>query len=95
MINIDKFDLGNAIRFEAEFHDWDNQLVDPPLIKLFILDENYKKIREIIVGPNNKISQGKYFAFHLGDVLGLFNFYWYTEIDGLPSTKYGQFIVER
>ena len=90
--NINTYQYGNTIRFECDFHDFNEQLIDPELIKIIIYNYKYEVIHEEIVGVNNKKDVGKYYYDYTTEMKEQKYFYeWYGEINGKPSLKRGEF----
>ncbi|MBU8908489.1 hypothetical protein [Desertibacillus haloalkaliphilus] len=86
---------GNTVRLLVEFKDWDNQPVDPDLVKLIILDNSYKKVEENSVGPANRLGEGMYYFDYVTKEAGDYIYEWYAEIDGTPSLKRERIFVRK
>jgi hypothetical protein len=89
--------VGNAMRMEAEFRNWDNNqsLVDPSVIKLIIYDIQFTIIHEFSLGGQNRISEGTYYYLFTPQKEGIFFYEWYVDIDGIPSLTREEFSVVR
>lgn len=90
-----KYFIGNTLRLEATFNDWDNQtlLTDPTLIKLVIYDIRFTKLAEYVLSEQNRLSLGKYYYFYTPSSVGTYYYEWYADIDGMPSLDRNQFII--
>lgn len=89
--------VGNTMRMEAEFRNWDNDqsLVDPSVIKLIIYDIRFTKLEEFSLGGQNRISEGLYYYLFTPQKEGIFFYEWYADIDGLPSLTREEFSVSK
>lgn len=84
---------GNTIRFKCEFFDFENNKIDPQVVKFIIYDGRYEKVFEEVGAT--KIGIGEYiYDYTTGDSKGIFYYEWYGEIDGKPSIKRGEFRTE-
>ena len=86
---------GNTIKFSVIFKDWDEQNVDPSIIKFIIYDSEFKKINEFLIGSENKIDIGSYYVLYIPEAEGYFYYEWYAEIDGYPSLERSAFTVRQ
>lgn len=84
---------GNAAKFEAEFTDWDDAtlMTDPEIVKFIVYDLKWNKVEEIILGAENRLSEGTFFCFYTPTKSGSFYYEWYADISGLPSLYRGEF----
>ena len=82
------YQAGNTIRLECTFHDFDGQLIDPPLISVRIYDLKYKLLSTTSIGNLNRTSKGQYFYDYVSPVQGGVVWYeWYAEVGGFPSLR--------
>lgn len=89
------YQAGNTIRLRAKFKGWDDEPLDPGLVKVLIYDGAWKKLREEPLGPANRIDVGYYYFDFVPDRAAAHIIEWYGEIDGLPSLKREQIQVKR
>lgn len=88
-----EYQKGNTVRLEAQFYDWEDQPVDPTLVKLIIYDYNHIKLDEISIPPSNRLDVGSYYYDYVFSQAGVFVYEWYAEIDGKPSLRRNRFSV--
>jgi hypothetical protein len=94
---METFLLGNTMKMSSEFKDWESGelMTDPTVVKLIILDLKFNELETIILGPQNRLSKGKYFCFYIPKAEGHFYYEWNADIDGLPSLTRGSFRIKR
>lgn len=91
---INTYQYGNTVRFECDFYDFNDSLVEPQLIKIVIYNNKYQSIFDEVLGVNNRKEVGKYFYDYITEKKEQKLYYeWYAEIDGKPSLKRGEFIT--
>lgn len=87
--------IGNTLRIVATFYDFDKKLTEPQLVIFKLYDHKYNKTEEIVLGANNRISEGVYYYDHIinADVMQNMKFFYefYGEIGGKPSLNRGSF----
>lgn len=85
---------GSTIRFQCTFNDFNNQKIDPQLIKLLLYNEKFVKVNEFILNSLNKLDTGVYFYDYItseSDNYKKFYYEFYGEIGGKPSINRGEF----
>lgn len=93
--DVNVYHYGDTVRLECVFYDFNNEKVDPELVKIIIYDAKYNKIFEEILGINNKTGVGEYFYDYTTEQKAQRLYYeWYGEINGKPSLKRGEFITK-
>lgn len=88
---------GNTIRIKATFYDFDNQLVNPQIVKFILYDSKYNKIDEYMLSDSNRVGVGVYFYDYITQVEQKCNkiyYEFYGEIGGKPSINRGEFLVK-
>lgn len=89
------YQSGNTVRFNAEFYDFDGQLIDPAVIRFIVYDNRWAKLSETSIGAADRKEVGKYFYDYITITSGIFYFEWYAEINSYPSLKRGQFTISK
>jgi hypothetical protein len=93
--SVNTYQYGNTIRFECKFYDFNEQLVDPELVKIVIYNYKYEIVHDEILGINNKRTVGDYFHDYTTELKAQKYYYeWYGEINGKPSLKRGEFMTK-
>lgn len=86
------YQYGSTIRFEVTFYNFENEIVDPSLVKIKIYDYKYNVLLDVI---GTKLTVGKYQHDYTIPPKEQKLFYeWYGEIDGKPSLKRGEFMAK-
>ena len=85
--------VGNTNRLTTTFYNFDNEQVNPNLVKFFLKDSFGKVIKEEILGEENKLEIGKYFYDFIADKQGRFIVEFYGEISGKPNVDRELIIV--
>ncbi|OUS70312.1 hypothetical protein B1748_29190 [Paenibacillus sp. MY03] len=76
---------GNTVRLMATFRDWDDDPIDPDIVKVIIYDRKWQQLSDNELGPGNRIETGQYFYDHMPDQTGTFYVEWHGRISGQPS----------
>jgi hypothetical protein len=79
---------GTTITLKSLYKDVNGQPIDPPIIKLRIMDSRYNQLQEYSIGEPNKVAVGEYeFQYVIRRELGNSTLFyeWYAELDGLPK----------
>lgn len=83
---MNQYQTGNTITLEAEFRDKANALIDPTIVKVIFYNADHKKLNEVVIPPEGRISLGKYFYNYVAPYgLSSVVYEWYGEIAGFPS----------
>lgn len=84
-----EFTAGTTVRLKCTFKDFNDEKVDPAIVKLIIYNEKYEKESE---HQPQKKDVGEYFFDYVTDTNPrVINYEWYGEIDGLPSIQRDRF----
>lgn len=94
-MSIPYFQQGNTARFEGEFYDFTEQLVDPATVKFKVYDSQWTQVFETTIGAEGRTETGKYFFDYVCTPLGDLTFEWYGEINGKPSLYRGPFKIAK
>jgi len=88
--NISTYQYGNTVRFECTFYNFNNEKVNPDLVKVIVYNYKYEILLEEII--NSGINIGEYmYDYTTGDKSEKLYYEWYGEIDGNPSIKRKEF----
>jgi hypothetical protein len=52
---------GSTIKLKCTFTNFEDNLIDPDVVKFIVYDYKFNKINEYILNSSNKISEGIYF----------------------------------
>lgn len=78
---------GNTIKLTATFKDFDENPVDPDLVRLIIYDSSMNQLDQYPIAQGNRIDTGSFYYNFVPRIDGIIFYEWYAEIDGLPSLK--------
>lgn len=82
------YQSGNTVRLSCIFRGFNDEDIDPTLIKVKFYDYKHNLLEEISIGQENKDIDGSYFYdYVIPDGHKKIIYEWYGEIDGLPSIK--------
>ena len=89
------FQVGNTIRLMCRFKDFNEELIDPALVKLKFYDYRYQMIHDVILGPANKLEAGVYFYdYQIPDgPKERLHYEWYAEDQGTIALKRDSFMI--
>ena len=89
---INTYQYGNTVRFDCIFYDFNNEKINPDLIKIIIYNSRYEILHEELMSTNNQKNIGEYFYDYVTEEKKQTLYYeWYGEINGKPSLKRGEF----
>lgn len=89
------YQYGNTIRFESDFFDFNNQKIDPEVVKIVIYNYKYEVVLSETLNINNKQAVGEYYYDYITEKKEQKLYYeWYGEINGKPSLKRGEFMTK-
>lgn len=87
---METYQYGTTVRLSCTFSNFDNEKVDPDLVKVIIYDKQYKALKTIIITPENRLNVGEYFYDYTTEAQTQVVYYeWYGEIAGKPTLKRG------
>lgn len=76
---------GTTVRLHCTFKDFNDEKIDPQIVKVIIYDYKYNIIEELVAV---KRDIGEYFVDYITPIKSKSLYYeWYGEIDGMPSIK--------
>lgn len=78
---------GNTVRLTARFRDWDEELIDPAIVKVIVYDKRWQQIVETELQPNNRADTGLYFLDYVPEQTGTFYIEWQGRIESKPSLQ--------
>lgn len=91
---INSYQYGNTVRLECKFYDFENELVNPEIIKIIIYNSKYEVILNEFLNTNNSKGVGEYFYDYVTEKKEQKLYYeWFAEINGKPSIMRSQFIT--
>jgi hypothetical protein len=84
---------GNTIRFSVDFFDFNDEPIEPQLVRFIIYSSRYEVLEEFTLGQANSPKLGSYFFDYTPskENKGQYYFEWYGEIDGMPTLKRDSF----
>ena len=92
---INSYQYGNTVRIDCSFYDFNNQKIDPDLVKVIVYNTRYEVLLEEIINTNNRKDIGEYFFDYVTENKKQTIYYeWYGEINGKPSLKRGEFTTK-
>lgn len=90
--DIGVYQYGSTVRLECTFYNFENEIIDPSLVRVKVYDYKYNVILDEI---GTKITTGKYlYDFVIPPKEQKLIYEWYGEIDGKPSIKRAEFIAK-
>lgn len=89
------YQYGNTIRFECSFYDFDNEKVDPDIVKMIIYNYKYEILHEVCLTQNDRSDVGDYIYDYPTDKKEQKLYYeWYGKINGKPALRRGEFMTK-
>lgn len=86
------YPTGTTVRLKCAFFDFNNEKVDPQLVRVLIYNYKYEVIEQLNA---TKESVGEYFLDYITtNKSQTFYYEWYGEINGQPSIKRDSFITK-
>lgn len=87
------YQTGDTMRFTSRLKDFDENEVEPDLIKFIVYDAKFLKIYEITLNSGDKLPTGEYVTYYTPESDGTYYYEWYTELSNLPSLDRDRFVV--
>jgi hypothetical protein len=76
---------GNTVRLTAIFKDWDEEFIDPAIVKVIVYDRRWQKVFELELLSDNRVDIGSYFLDYVPEQTGTFYIEWQGRIESKPS----------
>ncbi|MGD6876746.1 hypothetical protein [Bacillus infantis] len=91
-MTLKSYPAGTTVRLHCTFYDFDNEKVDPSLLKVLIRNYQQQIVEQLT--PTKKITGEYYLDYITPNKPQTVYYEWYGEIDGLPSIKRDGFVTK-